>query len=89
MCMSAPPFIVGAIYVFGIALVSDRWKARGLTVTLNCILAVIGCALVGYHRNDDVRYFGCFLGVAGASGESCLSLNLRPSSLMMTRTRFW
>lgn len=70
LCLSAPPYVFGAIYVMTVAWLSDRYKARGIVTAFNCVVAIIGCSIIGYHPDKNVRYFGCFLAIGGAQGKS-------------------
>ena len=42
---------------------------RGPAVAFNAILAIIGLAIVGFHSNNKIRYFGVFLATAGANAN--------------------
>lgn len=66
LMLSAPPYLFAAIYTFGIAYCSDRFKQRGLFVSINAIVCLTGCVIIGFAKNKDVRYFGSFLSIAGA-----------------------
>jgi hypothetical protein len=70
LCLSAPPYAAGAIYTFCVAISSDKLRKRGIFVILNACVTFVGCLIIGYHKNKDVRYFGCFLAIMGAQGES-------------------
>lgn len=37
---------------------------------MNAVVTIIGCSIIGYAKNKDVRYFGCFLAIMGAQGQS-------------------
>ncbi|KAJ9105374.1 hypothetical protein QFC21_001743 [Naganishia friedmannii] len=63
--LSAPPYIVGAVYTFIIAFSSDKLRLRGVFVSLNALVTIVGCLLIGYVKNKDVKYFGAFLAIMG------------------------
>jgi hypothetical protein len=69
LCLSAPPYAAAAIYTFCIAISSDKLRKRGLFVCVNAVVTIIGCSIIGYAKNKDVRYFGCFLAIMGAQGQ--------------------
>lgn len=52
------------------AWISDRYRLRAPIIALNAVLALIGLAFMGFHSNNSVRYFGVFLVIAGASGNT-------------------
>jgi peptidoglycan/LPS O-acetylase OafA/YrhL len=52
------------------AWISDRYRLRAPFIAFNAVVAIIGLVLMAYHGNNGVRYFGTFLVVAGASGNT-------------------
>jgi predicted MFS family arabinose efflux permease len=52
------------------AWVSDRYRLRAPIIALNAVLALIGLSIMGFHTHNPTRYFGVFLVVAGASGNT-------------------
>lgn len=54
------------------AWVGDKYHIRGPILVFNALLALIGLPIMGFHKNDAVRYFGVFLVVAG-SNAVCLA----------------
>lgn len=75
--LSAPPYVVGAVYTFIIAFSSDKLRLRGIFVSLNALVTILGCLLIGYVKHKDVKYFGAFLAIMGGQCE-LLSLAFRP-----------
>lgn len=53
--------------MFGGAWVGDRYHIRAPILVFNALLAIIGLPIMGFHKNNAVRYFGVFLTVAGAN----------------------
>jgi nitrate/nitrite transporter NarK len=53
--LSAPPYIVGAVYTFIIAFCSDKFRKRAVFVSLNSLVTIVGCLLISYCKNKDVR----------------------------------
>lgn len=49
---------------------SDRYHLRAPFIAFNALLAIIGLAIMGFHTNNPTRYFGTFLVIAGASGNT-------------------
>jgi MFS family permease len=47
----------------------DRYHMRGPAVVFNAVMATVGLAIVGFHSNHKVRYFGVFLATAGANAN--------------------
>ncbi len=69
LMLSAPPYIVAAIFTFIMAYFSDRTRQRGLFVSLNALVCIVGCLIIGYTANRNVRYFGSFLAIMGAQSN--------------------
>lgn len=47
----------------------DRFHVRGPLLVGNALLALTGLAIMGFHSNANVRYFGVFLATAGANAN--------------------
>lgn len=52
------------------AWLSDRYRLRGPFIAFNAVVAIVGLVVMSYHHSNGVRYFGTFLVVAGASGNT-------------------
>ena len=68
-CLVAPPYVAAAIVMFTQAYFADKWHLRGPTVVLNAILGLIGLPLLGFTKNNGVRYFGVFLATICANAN--------------------
>ena len=60
-CLVAPPYTWGAILMYAESWFGDRYHVRGPQILLNCVLGIIGLALMGWVSSTGVRYFGIFL----------------------------
>lgn len=69
-CLIVPPWAFTGLYMYAQAWLSDRYRLRGPFIALNAIVAIVGLVLMAYHPSNGVRYFGTFLVVAGASGNT-------------------
>lgn len=69
LILSAPPYVAGAIYTFIIAFFSDKLRLRGVFVSLNALVTIVGCLLIGYTKQNGVKYFGAFLAIMGGQCE--------------------
>ncbi|RYP08957.1 hypothetical protein DL764_001568 [Monosporascus ibericus] len=69
-CLIVPPWIFTALVMYAQAWLGDRYRLRGPIIAFNAVLALIGLVLMGFHQEYPVRYFGVFLVVAGASGNT-------------------
>jgi cyanate permease len=67
--LSAPPYVAGAIYTFIIAFFSDKLRQRGIFVSLNALVTIVGCLLISYTKQNGVKYFGAFLAIMGGQCE--------------------
>ncbi|EFW21374.1 hypothetical protein D8B26_001582 [Coccidioides posadasii str. Silveira] len=66
--LSAPPAIASVPFSLVISYLADRTKLRSPYVAFMAITCTIGYLLVAYPKQNGVRYFGVFLGLAGANG---------------------
>ncbi|KAK0531216.1 hypothetical protein OC834_003027 [Tilletia horrida] len=64
-----PPYVTVAPIALAGAYLADRTGYRSPTIIFNALILAIGLALVGFTKNNDVRYFGVFLGVAGCNAN--------------------
>jgi len=69
-CLIAPPWVFTALYMYGQAWLSDRYRVRGIFIAINAVVALVGLSIMGFHHHNPTRYFGVFLIVAGASGNT-------------------
>jgi hypothetical protein len=60
-CLVAPPYVAAAIVMYGFAVLGDKYHVRGVIVAFNAVLVLIGLPLLGYAKNDGMRYFGVSL----------------------------
>lgn len=68
-CLVAPPYVAAGIAMYGMAVVGDKYRIRAPIVLLNACLALIGLPLLGYTKNNGVRYFGVFLATISANAN--------------------
>lgn len=69
-CLIVPPWVFTGLYMFAQAWLSDRYRLRGPFIALNAVVAIVGLSLMAFHSSNGVRYFGTFLVIAGASGNT-------------------
>lgn len=60
-CLVAPPYAAAAVVMYGCAVLGDKYRIRGPIVAGNAVLGLIGLPLLGYAKNNGVRYFGVFI----------------------------
>jgi hypothetical protein len=56
--------------MYGQAWLSDRYRLHAPFIAFNAVLAIIGVSIMGFHTHNPTRYFGSFLVIAGASGNT-------------------
>lgn len=86
--LSAPPAIAAVPWVMFCSWAADRFKMRAPWVILNALIGITGLMIVAYQKNNNARYFGIFLGLAGANSSIPTALawqanNIRGQSLRM------
>ncbi|CAL3966783.1 hypothetical protein PZA11_003270 [Diplocarpon coronariae] len=68
-CLIAPPYAFAGIVMMATGWWGDKYRMRGPTLVFNAILATIGLAILGFHTNPNVRYFGAFFAAAGSNAN--------------------
>jgi MFS family permease len=68
-CLVAPPYVAAGIVMYGCAVLGDKYHTRGSIVVGNAVLALIGLPLLGYTKNNGLRYFGVFLATISANAN--------------------
>ena len=68
-CLIAPPYVVAAFWMFGCAVLGDKYKIRGPFVIANGLMGFIGLPLLGFATNVGARYFGVFLAVTAVNAN--------------------
>ncbi|KAH7111233.1 major facilitator superfamily domain-containing protein [Dactylonectria macrodidyma] len=67
--ISVTPLLFGAVVMYAIGWIGDRWKLRGPLIIFNMVAAIIGLVLIGFHSTTGVRFFGVFLASAGVNSN--------------------
>lgn len=68
-CLVAPPYAFAGILMFSTAWVADKYHTRGPILAFNAIIGLIGLPMMGFAKNQGVRYFGVFLVTAGSNAN--------------------
>ena len=66
-CLVAPPYVLAGMLMYSTAWYGDKHHVRGPIVVVNGLITLIGLPIMGFHKNNAVRYFGVFLVTAGAN----------------------
>ncbi|KAI0148416.1 MFS general substrate transporter [Xylariaceae sp. FL1272] len=77
----APPYGLAAVYMFGVGYLGDKHRVRGPIIAMNMVLCLIGLPILGWHHNNYVRYFGCFLICSGANSNLPSVLTLQANNI--------
>ncbi|KAF2969609.1 hypothetical protein GQX73_g4024 [Xylaria multiplex] len=59
--LNAPPYYYAVIPVLLSSIVGDKYRVRGPVIVFNCVTLIVGFSLLGFAKQDAVRYFGTFL----------------------------
>ncbi|KAG9241273.1 major facilitator superfamily domain-containing protein [Calycina marina] len=68
-CLVAPPYAAAAIFMYGAAVLADKWHVRGPIIIFFAIIGLIGLPILGYSTNSAARYFGVFLATISANAN--------------------
>jgi hypothetical protein len=55
-----------------VAYLSDKYKHRGGFIAVLSLVCLAGCAIVAWHPNNNVRYFGGLLLLHNSSQQTVL-----------------
>jgi hypothetical protein len=72
--LCAPPNLFAIVYIISVSKLADKLHQRGAIVAFQAMTAFVGLMLIEYCKNNGVRYFGTFLGIAGCTGNVPASL---------------
>lgn len=89
--MSAPPAVAAVPWVLFVSWIADKTHTRSPWIILQAIIGTTGLIIIGYAEGNGPRYFGVFMGVAGANANIPTALawqanNIRGQSLRMYET---
>jgi hypothetical protein len=86
--LSAPPAVAAVPWVMFCSWAADRTKMRAPFIVLQALIGIVGMMIVAYAKKNEARYFGIFMGLAGANANIPTALawqanNIRGQSLRM------
>jgi cyanate permease len=86
--LSAPPAVAAVPWVLFVSYMADRTRMRAPWIMMQAVIGLVGLMIIAYAKNNGVRYFGVFMGLAGANANipTCLAWqanNIRGQSLRM------
>lgn len=85
--LAAPPFVFAVVTGFACAVISDRIRMRAPAIAVQAVIAIVGLAITAYAEKPGVRYFGTFLGMAGAQGNVPAILSYQANNIRMNSRR--
>ncbi|KAH7086524.1 major facilitator superfamily domain-containing protein [Paraphoma chrysanthemicola] len=80
-CLVAPPYALAAIVMYGTGWFGDKYHLRGPVIIFNMVLCIVGIAIMGFHSNANVRYFGVFLTTAGANSNVPATMSYQANNI--------
>ena len=85
--LSAPPVVSAVISAFAFAWIGDKYHMRAPIIAMQSIISIVGLMITAYHHRVGVRYFGIFLGIAGAHGNIPAILAYQSNNIRMQSKR--
>jgi len=67
--LAAPSGITAALFAVIVGKLSDRTGLRGPFIVFQALTTLTGLTLTGFHPNNNVRFAGIFIGLAGAQSN--------------------
>ncbi|KAJ5766244.1 major facilitator superfamily domain-containing protein [Penicillium nucicola] len=86
-CLVAPPFGLAAILMFSTSWIGDKYRMRGPILVFNALISIVGLPIMGFAKNNAVRYFGVFLAVAGVNANIPASMAYQANNVRGQWTR--
>lgn len=80
-CLVAPPYAFAGFVMYATGWIGDRYRLRGPIIVFNMILCFIGLCIVGWHKNNGVRYFGVFFMTAGANSNIPAAMSYQANNI--------
>jgi len=81
-CLVAPLYVFGAIVMWTEGRISDRIKFRAPFLYFNAVLTIVGLLVLGFAPQKGVRYFGCYLVVAGSNSNIPFALTFQHNNIV-------
>ena len=81
-CLTAPCYVFSFLLGFTESWVSDRFNIRGHIIVFNCVLEIIGVAVLGFASQPYVRYFGAFLITGGSNSNVPASMTYQANNVV-------
>ncbi|KAH0836099.1 phthalate transporter [Fonsecaea pedrosoi] len=68
-CLTAPPYVLGCIWMLSLGWLSDKVRLRSPFIVFNCCSSILGLGLLGYTHAVASRLVGAFLVTAAGSAN--------------------
>ncbi|ODH45945.1 hypothetical protein GX48_07986 [Paracoccidioides brasiliensis] len=65
----APPALVSVPVAIIVSYFADKTRMRAPFIAALAVMCTVGYILIAYTKQNGVKYFGVFLGIAGANGS--------------------
>lgn len=85
--LAAPPYVFACILGFSFAVLADKLRMRGPIIIAQSVICITGLFITAYSTNHGARYFGIFLGLAGAQGNVPAVLSYQSNNIRMSSKR--
>lgn len=69
-CLVAPPYVLSGFLMYATAWYGDKKKIRAAMMVLNTTISLVGLPIMAWGPSPGVRYFGAFIGIAGANSNA-------------------
>ncbi|OBT55558.1 hypothetical protein VE04_02732 [Pseudogymnoascus sp. 24MN13] len=81
-CLSTPCYVFASILGYSQGYWSDKINMRTPFILFNCLLEIIGVAVLGFATQNPARYFGAFLIIGGANSNIALVLTYQANNIV-------
>ncbi|KAF8458676.1 major facilitator superfamily domain-containing protein [Terfezia claveryi] len=85
--LSTPPVFFAVSVALPLAWYADKTRLRAPFMAFQTIVIIVGLSLIGYAVNNGARYFGAFLGIAGAAANVPAALAYQSNNIRTNSKR--
>ncbi|KAG0641023.1 major facilitator superfamily domain-containing protein [Tuber brumale] len=85
--LSSLPYIPAIVVAFFLSWCADLTRLRAPFIAFGCLLVIAGLSITAYASSNSVRYFGIFLGLAGAQNNIPAVLAYQSNNIRMNSKR--
>ncbi|OOQ86333.1 hypothetical protein PEBR_21932 [Penicillium brasilianum] len=80
--LTAPCYLFATVLGLAESWLSDKYKTRGLFISVNALVQIVGISILGFAKQSSIRYFGAFVLVGGCNANIPASLTYQSNNIV-------